>query len=543
MARVRQQRGRSSSKLSNSSGESEGSLEHPPASFNDWSIAGDVRKRHQAKDESTQLSKLTTPKKDEKHGYEFFGPPGAFGITFGLPILVYLTVFLCNDVSGCPNPSVLQPKSLTLAKLKKETPWPENGFTGLFDLKVLGWVLAYYGTSLSLQLLLPGTELDGTELRCGGRHHYKFNAFSSACIILAGAGVSTFIYGAENPLWTFIWDNLVQIVTANIVIATIVAVYVYLASFSVPHGSAPNPTHRELAQGGHSGNMLYDFFIGRELNPQIHISRSLPLIGGQTIDIKTFFEVRPGLLGWLLLDLAFCAHQYSAHGYLSDSIIFLTGFQALYVLDAIYMEPAIMTQIDITTDGFGFMLAFGDLVWLPFIYSLQARYLAVYPVNLGYAGIAGVLAVQAFGYWLFRTANNQKDRFRTNPNDPRVKHFTYIQTKTGSRLLTSGMWGTARHINYLGDWIMAWSYSLPTGFAGYLIHNYTNPVTGATTKEVVQGEARGWGVIATYFYVLYFGVLLVHREQRDEAKCARKYGADWEEYKRKVKWRIVPYVY
>lgn len=28
--------------------------------------------------------------------------------------------------------------------------------------------------------------------------------------------------------------------------------------------------------------------------------------------------------------------------------------------------------MDITTDGFGFMLAFGDLSWVPFTYSLQA---------------------------------------------------------------------------------------------------------------------------------------------------------------------------
>ena len=31
--------------------------------------------------------------------------------------------------------------------------------------------------------------------------------------------------------------------------------------------------------------------------------------------------------------------------------------------------------MDITTDGFGFMLAFGDLVWVPFTYSLQCRYI------------------------------------------------------------------------------------------------------------------------------------------------------------------------
>ena len=47
--------------------------------------------------------------------------------------------------------------------------------------------------------------------------------------------------------------------------------------------------------------------------------------------------------------------------------------QGFYVWDALYMEKAILTTMDITTDGFGYMLAFGDLSWVPFIYSLQVR--------------------------------------------------------------------------------------------------------------------------------------------------------------------------
>ena len=39
--------------------------------------------------------------------------------------------------------------------------------------------------------------------------------------------------------------------------------------------------------------------------------------------------------------------------------------------DAVYQERAILTTMDITTDGFGFMLAFGDLAWVPFTYTLQ----------------------------------------------------------------------------------------------------------------------------------------------------------------------------
>ncbi|OQU96508.1 hypothetical protein CLAIMM_02583 [Cladophialophora immunda] len=480
---------------------------------------------------------------EEKHGYEFGGPLGAAGIIFGLPILIHATIFLCNDVSGCPAPALLDLRTFNLEKLKQQTPWPEDGVLGLFDLNVILWVLAYYALSVALQLFLPGEEVDGTTLGTGGRHHYKFNAFNSAVLILAGLAIGTAIQGADFVVWTFIWDNLPQVATANLVVSYAQAIYVYLASFSVPHSGQPNPDNRELAKGGHTGNMLYDFFIGRELNPRVTVPRWIPIAGGQMIDIKVFNEMRPGLLGWIILDLAFIAHQYKAHGFVSDSIILITLFQSLYVLDALYMESAILTTMDVTTDGFGFMLAFGDLTWVPFLYSLQARYLAVYPLRLGISGIAGVLAVQGLGYYIFRGANNEKNRFRTNPNDPRVSHLETMTTESGSKLLVSGWWGRARHINYFGDWIMSWGYSLPTGVAGYIINKYQNPVTGHVTREVVQGDARGWGMIFTYFYVLYFGVLLVHREMRDEEKCRKKYGKDWERYCKRVRWKIIPGIY
>lgn len=349
--------------------------------------------------------------------------------------------------------------------------------------------------------------------------------------ICSVALVGTILLGADFPLWTFIYDNYVQLITANLGIAAALSSFVYVRSFSVRPGNKEN---RELAAGGISGNIVYDFFIGRELNPRVDI----PFLG--TTDIKAFMELRPGMLGWVLLDLAFVAHQYKVYGYVSDSIILITLFQALYVFDGLWMEKAVLTTNDITTDGFGFMLAFGDLVWLPFIYSLQARYLAVYPVNLGIVGILGILGVQGFGFYLFRAANNEKNRFRNNPKDGRVAHLKYMETESGSKLLISGWWGTARHINYLGDWIMAWSYCLPTGIAGFVIQqqNWTS-----SRSEIVQGEARGWGMVFTYFYLVYVAVLLIHRASRDEDKCMRKYGKDWVEYKRKVPSVILPGIY
>lgn len=467
---------------------------------------------------------------------------GAIGVSFGLPILVYVFAFFINETSGCPPPSVLQPKTFSLDKLKYEVGW--QGFSSLTNLPAFGATVGYYVWSLFLNRVLPATEVEGIQLRSGGRLKYRFNgksetfladsfadwnslAFSSALVTLGLLAAGTIVYGAKFPVWTFIWDNYVPILTSNTIISYALAMFVYVRSFSVKPGNKEN---RELAAGGHSGNMLYDWFIGRELNPRV----TLPLFG--EIDIKAFMELRPGMLGWIILDLAFVAHQYNNYGKVTASILIVTFVQGFYVLDALYMEPAILTTMDIIMDGFGFMLSFGDLVWVPFVFSLQARYLSIDPKVLTWPEVGAIFAVQGLGYYIFRSSNNEKNRFRTNPNDPKVKHLKYMETSAGSKLLISGWWGTARHINYLGDWFMSWSYCLPTGIAGYVVVNHSN-------LEVVPGEARGWGMLITYFYMIYFAVLLIHREGRDEEKCRKKYGKDWDAYCKKVPSRIVPYIY
>ncbi|XXG96786.1 acetyl-coenzyme-A carboxylase [Hypoxylon texense] len=485
-------------------------------------------------------SKKSNPARSwrESHGYEFGGPFGTAAITFGLPILCYVFTFACNDLSGCPAPSLLSPKTLSVEQLKAEVGWPEDGIWGLASWKATGWTVAYYLFSALLYRILPATEVEGTVLSTGGRLKYRFNAFSSATFTLAICLAGTISMGAEFPLWTFIADNYLQILSANIIIAYALATFVYVRSFSVKPG---DPQHRLLAIGGCSGNLIYDFYMGRELNPRV----TLPFIG--EIDIKEWMELRPGMLGWAILNFAFIAKQYRTFGFVSDSIVLISAVQTIYILDGIFMEPAILTTIDIINDGFGFMLSFGDLVWVPFIYSQQARYLSTHPVHLGWLGLTGVSAFLIAGFSTFRLSNSQKNIFRTNPDDPRVAHISYIETKTGSRLMTSGWWGIARHINYFGDWLQSWSYALPTGFAGYVILSAGTGAEGAIKtldgREIVQGPAKYWGMIFTYFYVLYFAVLLVHRDSRDDEKCAKKYGEDWEKYKSIVKYKIIPGIY
>jgi Delta14-sterol reductase len=81
--------------------------------------------------------------------------------------------------------------------------------------------------------------------------------------------------------------------------------------------------------------------------------------------------------------------------------------------------------MDITTDGFGFMLSAGDLLWVPFVYSLQARYLAFKHVELGPILTAFVVLVEIIGFYIFRDANGEKNEFR-NGRNPRSMSFTLL---------------------------------------------------------------------------------------------------------------------
>ena len=103
---------------------------------------------------------------------------GTLGITLGLPIACYAAAFLCNDITGCPVPSILTPSTLTLRRLKEETGWPDNGIQGLASLRVTGWVLAYYMLSLTLYSFLPAEEPEGVVLKSGGRLKYRFNGMA-----------------------------------------------------------------------------------------------------------------------------------------------------------------------------------------------------------------------------------------------------------------------------------------------------------------------------------------------------------------------------
>ena len=275
------------------------------------------------------------------------------------------------------------------------------------------------------------------------------------------------------------------------------------------------PTHPEDRR--FTDSVIYDFFMGIEHNPRIG-----------DLDFKLFFNGRPGILAWTLINLSCAAKQYQMYGHVTNSMILVNILHAVYVIDFFYKEDWYLRTIDIAHDHFGFYLAWGDLTWLPFMYTIQCYYLVYNPVQLTSISIIAIAFLGVAGYFIFRSANSQKDNFRKDmKNEGKsmiwgkpAKYIpaTYYTTDGKlhhSPLLTSGWWGLSRHFNYVGDLMGSLSYCLPCGFSHFL----------------------------PYFYIIYMTILLVHRVYRDDVRCREKYGEFWNRYCQEVPYRICPYFY
>ncbi len=415
--------------------------------------------------------------------YEFGGPAGNILIMTGLPAVVYYLYFAVRFNGG----DLLPSGSADYAP-----------FSGFLDSIRPTWEAAamcasWFLFQALLQRFVPGRRALGARLENGTRLEYRLNGMASFLITLACAGILA-ATGIVPP--DLIYRQFGALISVVMLFVAAFSIFLYV------YGRISGQVDRR------SGSAVHDFFMGVSLNPRI------PPVTG--FDLKLFCEARPGLIGWVLIVLSFMGTQYQQHGTVTLPMAMVVFFQFFYVADYFWNEQAILTTTDIVNDTFGFMLAFGDLAWVPFTYSLQAFYLIDHLHSLPWWGAALIAALNFCGYGIFRAVNLQKHRFRTDPSF-RIggREPEYIETERGSRLLVSGFWGMARHFNYVGDIMMALAWCLPCLF----------------------------GSIVPYFYVIYFTMLLVHRERRDDRHCAAQYGNDWDRYREPVPLRIIPRVY
>lgn len=255
--------------------------------------------------------------------------------------------------------------------------------------------------------------------------------------------------------------------------------------------------------------LLADLFLGRTENPQYF---------GHRVDAKMFLY----LFGAVVLELnvlAFAAHHYLAHpGDVSPGVLLYVGLFSWFVFDYLTFEKVHLWTYDLFAERVGFKLGWGCLTFYPYGYAVGLWAVAPLPTPQTPTWLLVLSAAVFLAGWSFaRGANMQKFAFKRDPQKVFLGLFEPQVITDGQRaLLCSGFWGISRHVNYLGEILMATGLALALGYPGLL-----------------------W----PWLYPLYYVALLFPRERADDRRCAAKYGALWEEYRRKVPRRIIPGLY
>jgi delta14-sterol reductase len=173
-----------------------------------------------------------------------------------------------------------------------------------------------------------------------------------------------------------------------------------------------------------------------------------------------------------------------------------------------------LTMLDIVFDPFGWMLAFGDLAYVPFLYCLPSLYLIDHSPQMSIWYWMLTFFLGCFSYYAFRVSNQERNDFKLGllPNAEFITMHRFDGSK--SKYLISGWSALARRPNYWPDLLNAFVYSMCTG--------WSNPIA--------------WIHLITFF------TLLAHRQHRLEEKGKHTY-SNWSDFVEAVPSRFIPGVF
>ena len=183
--------------------------------------------------------------------YEFGGRIGAVGIIFGLPFVTYALQYLCGK-DYCLDPSNVGDALSHLFPPASAA----GGIADLFSLQAFAIVFGWFLFQVVLERVLPGPVYDGVELSDGTKLKYNCNGHRALWVSVLAVGAAT-KFGVDFGV---LFDLFPQLITATLVLSVLMSVYLFAASFA--KGAL-------LSEGGDTPSHLYNFFIGRELNPRV----------------------------------------------------------------------------------------------------------------------------------------------------------------------------------------------------------------------------------------------------------------------------------
>lgn len=380
---------------------------------------------------------------DTKVVYEFGGPAGVTALLFGFPALMaYMYICLALHAGR-----LMSPLDMNFWMEGLHSMMPNARATAIY----MGFTVFQFMTASTMPGIkvygLPVPSLGGEQLEylCNGVATWYLD------LVLAAVLHNTSIF----PISAVV-DEIGSIISVAMIWAILVTIAMYVV------GCASGRTHRM------SGSVPYDMFMGAMLNPRIG-----------NIDLKMWAEIRIPwkILFFISLSAAVKDHElnvariiesgmsptvWSIPGIFqmnaiqtSAPLLFMLLAHCLYVNACMKGEECIPTTWDIFYEKFGYMLIFWNLAGVPFSYCYSTLYLlnqniAGEPIRHSFKYTTFLFLILLLAaYYVWDTANSQKNRFRmqqrgtyverkTFPQLPwgTIKNPTYIVTKHGNKLLT-----------------------------------------------------------------------------------------------------------
>ncbi len=347
---------------------------------------------------------------------------------------------------------------------------------------------------LAVQLLLPGRWVPGyvVDPGTGAPRRYRLNG-----ILVFALAVFVWAFELTGMPRDWFYRSSVHAVAGGTVLAAILT----LAAVYGPR----RPRTRSVIGDLWGGRVQEIAFFGNRFDVKMY----LYVVGGTMLSLNA---------------MSGAVWHYQRFGADANPGVFLyAALFTFYVLDYFVFERVQLYTYDMIHEKLGFKLLWGGLIVYGWLFVLPLWGMAAHPdpgFSAGWADfwLIGTGALFLFGWGISRGANLQKYSFKRWPERKFLGLIEPRYIEAGERrILCSGLWGAARHFNYLGEGFLSLSIALVFGY-------FANP----------------WA----WTYFVFIVTLFTCRQIEDEAHCAEKYGAGrWAEYRARVKYRIVPGVW
>ena len=374
------------------------------------------------------------------------------------------------------------------------------GISHLFELSgaeaIAGFFtpLAVFAVFFVAQLILPARCVPGyvIDAQTGEPRSYRLNGM---LVFLIAIAVWWFEVGGLDRDWFY--RATIPSVIGGTFFSAIIATVAFL--------SQPQ---------GHEKNWFLAWWHGRALEHSFI---------GNRVDLKMYLYV----VGGTMLVLNALSGAYYHHELFGDNanpgVYVYAAFFTFYIFDYFIFERVQLYTYDLIHENLGFKLIWGGLIIYGWLYILPLWGMAVHP-DPGFSPtvtniwLAAMVVLFLFGWGISRAGNLQKYWFKRWPDRKFLGFIEQRYIEAGDRkILYSGIWGVARHFNYMGEGFLALSVAL-----------------------VFMSPANLWA----WTYMIFIVSLFTWRQFDDDKVCEEKYGAEkWGEYKARVKYRLFPGVF